>query len=226
MTLCLIRHIVKRRGLVVEVAVCACKALRLFGVGVFKKRLALAAHRAVLAGKYVEEIFLQVGVGREPAAGFPERGRTQTRLVDLAAVTIDGLAERVILLQSVPSFALIFAHDFARPRLRDGQIPDEQIAPHPFGDYRRAEDVLMCVQKADLFDGIAIAFGKIATDSFAVRKAVPKFLVSAELQALQHRVLSAWEIPSVGACHDLLPRLFGVGVSFQILYAEPLFAVA
>ena len=113
-----------------------------------------------------------------------EFGRTQTRLVDLAAVTIDGLAERVILLQSVPAFALIFAHDFARPLLRDGQIPDEQIAPHLFGDYRRAEDVLMCVQEADLVDGVAIALGKIAGNVLFGCKAVPKFPIAAELQAL------------------------------------------
>ena len=84
----------------------------------------------------------------------------------------------------------------------------------------------MRVQKSDLVDGIAIAFGKIVTDSFAVCKAAPKLFVSAELQAFQHRVLSAWEISRVRACHDLLPRLFGgESVSFQILYLEPLFAV-
>ena len=226
MTLCLIRHIVKGRGLVVEVAVRACKALCLFGIGVFKERLALAPFRAILAGKFVEEIFLQVGIGCQPAARFPERGRTQTRLVDLAAVSIDGLAVFVILLQSVPAFALIFAHDFARPCLCDGQIPDEQIAPYPFRDYRRAEDVLMCVQKSDLFNGIAIALGKIAGNVLFGRKAIPKLFVSAELQAFQHRVLSAWEISRVRAYHDLLPRLFGgESVSFQILYLEPLFAV-
>ena len=92
MTLCLIRHIVRGRGLVVEVAVRTCKALCLFGIGVFEERLTLAAHRAVLAGNFVEEIFLQVGIGSQPATRFPERGRAQTRLVDLAAVTIDGLA--------------------------------------------------------------------------------------------------------------------------------------
>ena len=227
MTSFLIRRIVKGRGLVVEVAVRACKALCLFGIGVFEKRLALAAHRAVLAGNLVEEIFLQVGIGRQPAARFPERGRTQTRLVDLAAVTIDGIAVFVILLQSVPAFALFLAHDLARPSLRDGQIPDEQISSHPFGDYRGAENVFVRVQKSDLVDGVAIALGQIATDSFAVRKAVPKFPIAAKLQALQNRVLSAWEIPSVGACRDLLPRLFGgESVSFQILYLEPLFAVA
>ena len=226
MTLCLIRHIVKGRGLVVEVAVCACKALCLFGIGVFEERLTLAAHRAVLAGNFVEEIFLQVGIGREPAAGFPECGRTQTRLVDLAAVTIDGLAVFVILLQSVPAFALIFAHDFARPGLCDGQIPDEQISSHPFADYRRAEDVFVRVQKADLFNSMAIALGKIAGNVLFGRKATPKLFVSAELQALQYRILSAWKIPRVGACHDLLPRLFGgESVSFQILYLEPLFTV-
>ena len=84
----------------------------------------------------------------------------------------------------------------------------------------------MRVQKSDLVDGIAIAFGKIVTDSFAVCKAAPKLFVSAELQTLQNRVLSAWEISRVRAYHDLLPRLFGgESVSFQILYVEPLFAV-
>ena len=227
MTSFLIRRIVKGRGLVVEVAVCACKALRLFGIGVFEERFALAAYRAVFAGDLVEEVFLQVGIGRQPAARLPECGRTQTRLVDLAAVSIDGLVVFVILLQSVPAFALIFAHDLARPSLCDGQIPYKQIAPYPFGDYRCAEDVFVRVQKSDLVNGIAIALGKIATDSFAVRKAAPKLPVAAELQAFQYRVLSAWEIPSIGACHDLFPRLFGgESVSFQILYLEPLFAVA
>ena len=85
----------------------------------------------------------------------------------------------------------------------------------------------MRVQKSDLVDGIAIAFGKIVTDSFAVCIAAPKLFVSAELQTFQHRVLSAWKIPRVRACHDLLPRLIcGESVSFQILYAESLFAVA
>ena len=84
----------------------------------------------------------------------------------------------------------------------------------------------MRVQKSDLVDGIAIAFGKIATDSFAVCKAVPKFPVAAELQTFQHRVLSAREVLRVGACHDLFPRLFGgKGHAFQILHRKPLFAV-
>ena len=226
MTLCLIRHIVRGRGLVVEVAVRTCKALCLFGIGVFEERLTLAAHRAVLAGNFVEEIFLQVGIGSQPATRFPERGRTQTRLVDLAAVTIDGLAVFVILLQPVPAFALFFAHNLARPCLRDGQIPYKQIAPHLFGDGCRAEDILVRVKKSDLVDGIAIALGKIATDSFAVRKAVPKFPIAAELQTLQHRVLSAREVLRVRACHVLFPRLFGgKGHAFQILHRKPLFAV-
>ena len=103
MTLCLIRHVVKGRGFVVEIAVYASKALRLFGIGVFEERFALAAHRAVLAGNFVEEVFLQVGIGCQSAAGFPKRGRTQTRLVDLTAGTIDGLAVFVILLQPIES---------------------------------------------------------------------------------------------------------------------------
>ena len=164
MTSFLIRHIVKGRQFVVQVVFRTVKAFCLCGVGVLDERFTLAAHRAVLAGNFVEEIFLQVGIGCQPAAGFPECGRTQTWLVDLAAVTIDGLAVFVILLQSVPAFALILAHDFARPCLRDRQIPYKQVAPHLFGDYRRAEDVLVRVQKPDLVDGIAIALGKIATD--------------------------------------------------------------
>ena len=84
----------------------------------------------------------------------------------------------------------------------------------------------MRVQKSDLVDGIAIAFGKIVTDSFAVCKAIPKFPIAAELQALQRRVLSAREVLRVGACHDLFPRLFGgKGHAFQILHRKPLFAV-
>ena len=209
-----------------EVAVRTCKALCLFGIGVFEERLTLAAHRAVLAGNFVEEIFLQVGIGRQPAARLPERGRTQTRLVDLAAGTIDGLAVFVIPLQSVSALALFLAHDLAFPRLCNGQIPDEQISSHLFGDYRRAEDVFVRVQKSDLVNGIAIAFGKIAGNVLFGCKAIPKFPIAAELQAFQHRVLSAWEISRVRACHDLLPRLIcGESVSFQILYAESLFAV-
>ena len=84
----------------------------------------------------------------------------------------------------------------------------------------------MRVQKSDLVDGIAIAFGKIVTDSFAVCIAAPKLFVSAELQAFQYRVPAAWETPSIGACHDLFPRLFGgKGHAFQILHRKPLFAV-
>ena len=84
----------------------------------------------------------------------------------------------------------------------------------------------MRVQKSDLVDGIAIAFGKIVTDSFAVCKAAPKFLIAAELQTLQRRVSATREIPRVDACHDLLPRLFGgKGVSFQILHRKSLFTV-
>lgn len=84
----------------------------------------------------------------------------------------------------------------------------------------------MCVQKSDLFNGIAIALGKIAGNVLFGRKAIPKLFVSAELQALQYRILSAWKIPRVGACHDLLPRLFGgKDVSFQILHRKSLFTV-
>ena len=84
----------------------------------------------------------------------------------------------------------------------------------------------MRVQKADIFNSIAIALGKIAGNVLFGRKAIPKLFVSAELQALQHRVLPAWEVLRVGACHDPFPRLFGrKGVSFQILHRKPLFAV-
>ena len=84
----------------------------------------------------------------------------------------------------------------------------------------------MRVQKSDLVDGIAIAFGKIAGNVLFGRKAVPKFPIAPKLQTLQNRVLSAWEVLRVGACHDLLPRLFGgKSHAFQILYLEPLFAV-
>ena len=84
----------------------------------------------------------------------------------------------------------------------------------------------MRVQKANLVDGVAIAFGKIAGNVLFGCKAIPKFPISAELQALQYRVLSAREVPRVRACHDPFPRLFGgKGHTFQILYVESLFAV-
>ena len=84
----------------------------------------------------------------------------------------------------------------------------------------------MRVQKSDFVDGIAITFGKIATDRFIVCKAIPKVSVSAELQAFQYRVLAAGEILCVRARHDIFPSLFGrEGVAFQILHCEPLFAV-
>ena len=91
-------YIVKGRGLVVEIAVRAGKALCLFGVGVLDERFAFAPRCAVLAGDLVEEIFLQIGVGRQPATRLPERGRTQARAVNIAVILIDGLAKFVILL--------------------------------------------------------------------------------------------------------------------------------
>ena len=85
----------------------------------------------------------------------------------------------------------------------------------------------MRVQKSDFVDGIVITVGKIATDRFAARKAIPKLSVSAELQAFQHRVLSAREILRIGAVHDAVPSPFGgKGHTFQILHRKPLFAVA
>ena len=84
----------------------------------------------------------------------------------------------------------------------------------------------MRVQKADLFNSIAIALGKIAGNVLFGRKAIPKFPIAAELQAFQHRVLSAWEISRVRAYHDPFPRLIcGESVSFQILHRKSLFTV-
>ena len=71
-----------------------------------------------------------------------------------------------------------------------------------------------------------IGLGKLLSVNYLC-KAFPKFPIAPELQIFQYRILSAWEILCVGACHDIFPSLFGrVGVAFQILHCEPLFAVA
>ena len=223
---CSARQIVEGREFFEVVALFAAETFRLFGVGVFEERFALAALCSI-AGRYLhEKVFLQVGKGRQTAAGLPELCAREAGCVDVCPQRIDRLAVLVALLQFASALALAVAHDFRPPNLRNGEIPDEQIAAHPFGDDCSADDVLVRAEKADLVYRVGITFGKVAADVLFGRKAAPKFPIAAELQTLQDGVLAAWVKLRVGALHGGLPRLFGGGVhAFEILHLKPLFAV-
>ena len=220
------RKIAIGREFVVNVVGCPRKAPRLFGVGVFEERSALAALCSVTGRNLFKEVFLQVGKGRQTAAGLPELCAREAGCVNVCVQCVERLSVLIPQLQLVTLFAPVVAHDFRSPYLRDGKIPHEKIAAVELGDDRRAEDVLIRAKKADLVHRVGIAFGKIAGGVLFGRKAAPKFPIAAELQTLQDGVLTSWIKLRVGALHGGLPRLFGGGVhAFEILHLKPLFAV-
>lgn len=57
----------------------------------------------------------------------------------------------------------------------------------------------MRLQKAYFVHGVGVAFVKIATDSFAACKAIPKFTIASELQTFYNCVFPTWVELSVNA---------------------------
>ena len=67
-----VRQIIEWQQFVILIALLTIETPCLFFVGVLDKRFALSAFRAVAGRNFVVEIFLQVGIGRQPAALLPE----------------------------------------------------------------------------------------------------------------------------------------------------------
>ena len=123
--------------------------------------------------------------------------------------SVQRLAKLVVSLQPVALLALVIAHDFACPLFGYRHIPYEQVSPHALGYDCRADDVFVCAEKTDFSHGIGVAFVKIATDSFAACKAIPKFTIAAELQTFYNCIFSTWVELSVSAFQNIFPSLFG-----------------